>query len=283
MSTSDRHKEGGRRTNPILGIRRWVSLARNLGSINLARILWSEWTGGSVRIVVAASDQHPGMTLRAGTSDIPVFVQVYREREYSLPLREPVRTIIDAGANIGLSSLYFAARYPQAHIISIEPEPSNFELLRTNVADHSLVTPLQIALAAADGELQITDPGLGSWGFRSWGGEAVRDGGVTVPALCLNSILDLYGINRVNVLKMDIEGAEKDILECCVPWIDRVDVLVAELHDRFRPGCSAAFAEATRSFDLRWTQGELAIAARSHAIDAPVILRPPFKVAGNFQ
>lgn len=250
------------------GIRRWVSLARNLGSMNFARILWSEWTGGSMPIVVAASDQHPGMTLRAGTSDIPVFVQVYREHEYSLPLREPVRSIIDAGAHIGLSSLYFAACFPQARIIAIEPEPSNFELLRTNVANHHLIMPIQAALAVEDGELRLIDPGLGSWGFRTWGSEAECADGIVVPTLSLSSILDRSGLAQIDVLKMDIEGAEKEVLGSCAPWIDRINVLVAELHDRFRPGCSAAFAEATRGFDICWAQGELIVAARSNALKA---------------
>lgn len=262
----------------MLQIRRWASLARNLGPANLPRILWSEWTGRSMRIVAEPSSDHPRMTLRAGTSDIATFVQVFREREYSLPLRGQVRTIIDAGANVGLSSLYFATRFPQARIIAIEPEPANFELLRANIVNHRLIAPVWAALAAEDGEVRIVDPGQGNWAFRTWGHGPEGATGVAVPALSLDSILGHFGLDHVDVLKMDIEGAEKEVLEHCAPWIDRIGVLVVELHDRFRPGCSAAFAGATRGFDLGWTQGELTIAARADGVDAPAA-RPIRRVA----
>src|SRR5262245_59178053 len=80
--------------------------------------------------------------LRAGTSAILIFRQLFIRRELDFPLPGAPAVIIDAGANIGLASLYFAARFPQARILALEVEPSNFRMLTLNTRDYPQVTPL---------------------------------------------------------------------------------------------------------------------------------------------
>jgi hypothetical protein len=83
----------------------------------------------------AAQVDTPGIkypvTLRIGTSEHRVYRDIFQRHEYLLAPTEP-KTIVDAGANIGLTSVYFANRWPKARIIAIEPEPSNYALLLKN-------------------------------------------------------------------------------------------------------------------------------------------------------
>ena len=67
--------------------------------------------------------------------------------------------IIDAGANVGLSAVFYANRFPNARIIAIEPEPSNYEMLKRNVVPYSNVTPVQAALWKENGPLRLFDTG----------------------------------------------------------------------------------------------------------------------------
>jgi len=61
-----------------------------------------------------------------------------------------------------------------------------------------------------------------------------------------------------DLLKVDIEGSEKSMFEHCDAWIDRVRMIVVELHDRFMPGCQSAFESATaKRFPVRWRHGYL--------------------------
>jgi hypothetical protein len=77
--------------------------------------------------------KHP-IYLRTLTSDIPVYTQVFKECQYNFELPSDPTVIIDAGANIGLASVFFATRYPEARIVSLEADSENFAHMRKNVA-----------------------------------------------------------------------------------------------------------------------------------------------------
>ena len=73
------------------------------------------------------------MTLRGKSSDFRVFDEIFLKEQYNSHLlpKNP-KVILDAGANIGLSSVYFANRFPNAQVFALEPENSNYELLSVN-------------------------------------------------------------------------------------------------------------------------------------------------------
>ena len=79
----------------------------------------------------------------------------------------------------------------------------------------------------------------------------------------MESLVDRLGVDRIDLLKLDIEGGEVDVLGRSEPWIGQVDAVIAELHDRFRPGCTQAFVSATRGFPFHSTRDECLIARRS--------------------
>lgn len=228
-----------------------------LGLKGVVLFLGSKITGIKPTIRVNARGiQHP-LKLRIGTTDISTYLQVLVECHYEFDKPEDPRFIIDAGANIGLASVYFANRYPLARIVAIEPEASNFKMLCENVAPYPQVKPVRAALWRENGELFLFDSGQGNHGFQV-GGDRGRDGGGlgSVPGFTIGSIMRDAGEGRVDLLKIDIEGAEREVMGKSREWIEKVDVLMIELHDDIKPGCSQTFYEATQSFSNAVFKGE---------------------------
>lgn len=201
------------------------------------------WRGWPIALKRTYSQREPStitvpeigrVTLRPG-SDWVVFDQVFISETYRvLPDLHPA-FIIDAGAHIGLSAAYFATKYPSATIYAIEPSPDNFELLKRNVARFPNVTCFQAAVWPTESEsLSITNPDAAQFEYKvAEGAGGIR--GVTIP-----SLLRQAGFERIDVLKLDIEGSELRLLSAadCPDWLFRCDVVMIELHDRMNPGCS---------------------------------------------
>lgn len=224
----------------------------------ITRVLYRRPSGGADLV------RWPGFAapfvIRPHQSDRFTFRHVVLGRGYELPYAVEPKVIVDAGANIGLASVWFANRYPNARILALEPDPENHRLLCANVAAHPNVTPLLMALSDRDGPVVLRDPGLGPDAYRidhppTRPGHPAPTGDVgtpvgtvdtagTVEGLSLVSLLDRFGVAEVDVLKLDIEGSEVEVFASAQEWAPRVDVIAVELHDRFRPGCSRAFYDA---------------------------------------
>jgi FkbM family methyltransferase len=205
--------------------------------------------------------------LRPRTTDVAVFRQVWKHGQNDLPLRSAPASIIDAGANIGLASLYFAVAYPGSRIVAVEPEQSNFALLKRNTRAFENVRAIRAALWSDNVTLVVTDPGAGKHAFQVRGVQDASGGrssaeqrieGVTVPEICRRE-----NWTRVGLLKLDIEGAELEVLNASSTWIEAIDVLAVELHDDLRPGCKEAFEHAVTGFPVRASRGELDLASRA--------------------
>ena len=181
------------------------------------------------------------INLRPRTSDIQVFEEIFLQDEYRIPVAARPRLIIDGGANIGLASLYFAKQYPDARIIAVEPEGSNIEMLKINTAGYPTISVLEAGIWHDDHPLKIEDPLVSKCGFRLT--QTEREEGF-VPSLRVDDILNLTGSDSIGILKLDIEGSEKEILQHSQSWIGKLEILAVELHDRYRPGCSDALYAA---------------------------------------
>lgn len=197
--------------------------------------------------------------LRRGGSDLHTFVHVIAQDAYKPDFDEPssAEVIIDAGANVGLAALWYAEKYPDAKILAIEPEAENFEWLQRNVEAYPNIRPIQAALWNECGSLSITDTGGGSWAFRV--DLSPADGastGTDIAAITIESLMKEHDVDHIDILKIDVEGSEKEVFEASDGWIGDVDMIAVELHDRFKAGCSDAFNEATREFSIRSTRDE---------------------------
>lgn len=177
---------------------------------------------------------------RPHTLDVHTFREVFLREEYNfkLPPDFHVTTIIDAGANIGFTTLFFLQRFPGAAVISLEPDPENFVLLQKNVTKQINVTSLRKAVWHKTGPIKITDHGYGVRGFVV---EDVSDSTLsTMPAISISELVLEYRLSNIDILKMDIEGSEKEIFESDTSWLSITRCLIIELHDRMKPGCSKA-------------------------------------------
>ena len=213
---------------------------------------------------VAPDTKHP-VHLRLTTSDISVFRQVLVTREYDSPFHFSPRTIIDAGANIGLTSVFYANRYPNATIIAIEPESTNFKMLKKNTAPYSNITAIRAALWKHNGEINLVDPDARDYGYQTLETPEIAPGykgREIVPAMTLDRIMADLNIQRVDILKMDIEGSEKGVFENSTAWIDRVETIAVEFHDQFRVGCARSVYMAAKDFDCESHRGETVFLAR---------------------
>jgi FkbM family methyltransferase len=215
-----------------------------------------------------------GLLVRLGTSDIEVFVQVYGWREYEWEFAVTPRVIVDAGAYTGLSTAFFAMRYPDAKIIAIEPDDNNFSMLARNTASFANVHLLQAALWSESGAVSLVDPGDGPWGIRL--AESARAGasetapsGKVVRAVTVPDVMGAHGLGRIDLLKVDIEGSEMEVFSHADPWIGSVQAISVELHDRFKPGCSSVFFKAVEDFPVQLRRGEDVFMARDEALRHP--------------
>jgi FkbM family methyltransferase len=177
-------------------------------------------------------------------------MKVLANREYSFESdHQSPAFIVDAGANIGLATLYFAWKYPAARIAAIEPEASNLEILRRNCADLPSVKIIPSALWSGRSNLFISNPHSEKWTFSV---TEKKSSGPSIPSVTVGDVLRDSGFDRIDILKLDIEGAERELFrEGWQDWLPKVRMIVIELHDRFLPGCSHAFYSAILSRPFR--------------------------------
>ena len=204
--------------------------------------------------------------LRLKTSDLNAYYKVLITEDYNFSLPTEPKVIVDAGANLGFAAIYFARKYPSARILAIEPERSNFELLQKNVRAFKNIVPIRGALWNTDGTMDLVDPGMGHWAFQIGDASTPAVKKVeTVPTFTVSTLMRNHGIDFIDLFKIDIEGAEKELFESAHGWIDNVCTIMIELHDRLKPGCTDAFDNATRHFSITQTKGENIFRSRPSA------------------
>lgn len=216
------------------------------------QVLFGHQFGAAPEYLLEPSlSSHP-LTLRRRTSDLAVFRQIFIDREYGcLDRLEGVGLIVDAGANVGLTSAYLLSRWPAAELVALEPHEGNYQLATRNLAAFGeRVRVVKGALWSHPCSLMIREDA--DWTGREWAVQ-VREADTRevgdVVATDVPSLLRASGHQRISILKIDIEGAEAVVFSGPCPWLDQVDALVVELHeDR---GFGDAFAAFRRAIDSR--------------------------------
>lgn len=185
------------------------------------------------------------LTMRARSSDARVVRQVFRAKEYDLDrfqqsaavnaryaaIRASGKTpiIIDAGANMGASAVWFARQFPAARVIAIEPEPGNAAVCRRNTQALANVRLVEAGLGGAPGAVDMSS-GSEDWAFQTTRAETGGVSLVTIPELMAQ---EAEGV--LFIVKIDIEGFESDVFAANVGWIDDAFVVMIEPHDWMLP------------------------------------------------
>lgn len=221
-------------------------------------------SGGRIQIPAGWVVRRP-IELRKHDSDPEVFEQVFVERQYQgvWTARRDPEWILDAGANVGLSALHFHDLYPRAQIIALEPSPANFQQLLRNTGGIPQIIPLNAALWEKEEPVVVANPASSGCAFQV---QRASQTNVAVPGYTVGHVMEMYGVERLDLLKMDIEGAEKVVFEASTGWLSKVGVLAIELHDHIRNGCSKAVfgALANTAYRLHLA-GENVVIQMEHA------------------
>ena len=235
-------------------IRRAVSDVRHFGFGSLARHLAPGRPVG-LRGVGKVS-------LRPSQSDMLCMKQVFVGREYDLShmpevdsriqagyeallAKGQVPVIVDAGANIGAASIWYAQRYPEAKIVALEPDPENFVVLVSNTRDWTSVVPVNAAIGGATGHVSVVAGAMG------WASQTER----ASEGVAMHTVEDIVGMvpgGGLFIAKIDIEGFEVDLFADNTDWIADATVIAIEPHDWMMPGkfTSRNFMRAITAHDF---------------------------------
>ncbi|MFM7645824.1 MAG: FkbM family methyltransferase [Sphingomonadales bacterium] len=176
-------------------------------------------------------------------SDLEVLRQIILYHEYGFAVAwmrdrklqdQPIR-IIDAGANVGYTSLYFLSAFPKALLLAIEPDLDNYNVLQQNLAAckfTSSASALHAALLSRSGiAVSINRQGgdKKDWSFMV----APSQSSTGVSSVSVGDILVRTGWEQIDILKIDIEGSEADVFseQADLSYLRRTRLVLVEIHD----------------------------------------------------
>ena len=222
--------------------------ARDIGVGNAVGIATQKLQGREL-ITLRVDSIRDALYCRSG--DLYVFLEVFGRKfgeVYEPALSGHPRLIVDAGANVGFATAMFANRFPNAKVVAIEPDAKNCELFRRNCGGYSNVKLLHAAVWYRSGRMKIENPDDASFLFRVTEDRSDTGG---IPALTFPEIIANAGADVIDILKLDVEGAEKVLFEHGSEWLRKVRLIIMELHDGYVAGCSEALFKAIEGRNYR--------------------------------
>lgn len=175
--------------------------------------------------------------LRSNTKDLETFKEIFNDNIYNLQLPIVPKTIIDAGANVGFASLFFRLKYREAIIIAIEIEKQNVAMMLRNTINLKQLRIENKALFNRKSFFKIENPFNATNSFVIK--EVQQSEKYDVEAITLEEILTLYKWETIDILKIDIEGAEIQLFERNYEkWLPKTKIIMVETHDRMVANCS---------------------------------------------
>ncbi|MBL8674317.1 MAG: FkbM family methyltransferase [Rhodospirillales bacterium] len=250
-------------------LRQLYRCVRSFGAPAGVRVWWTLGRPGrGLSVDAARAVRVPGLPhpiwLRPGTSDIANFEQVFLRRAYELdgcPQEAaldaeatrlgPAAVIVDGGANIGLSSIRFAARFPQATVFAVEPAACNLEMIRRNAAGYANIVPVAAALWDRPTTVVIVNPAAEPWQYAVDEAPAATRG--ALPTVTIDEVIARIPNGEPLIVKLIVEGAEKAIFRAPTPGLARVRHVIFMPNDWARrgggAGAAAMRALAAQPFD----------------------------------
>lgn len=189
--------------------------------------------------------------LRAQSSDRDCYYQIFIEEVYK-NIPKNATYILDLGANIGMSALYFRKHIPHSKIIAIEPDPINFQQLLKNTQENNIFC-LNSGIWYSSTNLKINNENAGSWWSQV---KACRES--WIQGITVDFIMKEFNFPRIDILKIDIEWSEKYLFEKNYrSWLEKTSFIAIELHDRILDWCSGNFFYALN--EIWWKKYQLSI------------------------
>ena len=185
---------------------------------------------------------------RSDTSDMKTFQEIFWYKIYDFDIGFTPQFILDCGANIGLASIFFKNQFPDTFIVAVEPENSNYRLLEHNLSYYyPTVECLERGIWSKNTTLSIKNPNSDKWEFIV--GESDGSGKESFKSVTITDILKKYEREKIDILKIDIEGSELELFSDNYEyWLPKTQVIMIELHDHIRNGCSESFFSALSNY-----------------------------------
>jgi FkbM family methyltransferase len=171
--------------------------------------------------------------------------------------------IVDAGGYIGTAAIAMSEIYKNAKVVTIEPRPENYELLKKNVKFNSNIMPLNGVLSSAvDDNVDLFDRKNNDWGWSiiSLSGDEHGDR-IPVKNFTVPDLINEYG--KIGILKLDIEGAEKSLFDE-VKELKDIDAVFVELHDSIVEGCTGSFEKFSEGRQIKKDKGEKCLSLKKN-------------------
>lgn len=179
---------------------------------------------GTIRLVMRANRG----------SDAFIHSEVFEHRYYDLRLDTTPLRILDLGANVGFTAIYFGRSYPTAEIVCVEPVPGNVACLRRNLEmNHIDARIIEAAIHCRDGFVSMQLSPM-DYGHKVSSGDVSLNGhSIQVPSISMVTLFKTLRWDEIDLLKIDIEGYERELLSGECAWLRNVKVLCIECHDGF--------------------------------------------------
>lgn len=187
--------------------------------------------------------------LRNTVADKATFKQVFIQAQYDINFPISPKTIIDGGANIGLAAIYFSHRFPDSTIIAVEPNLENLTLLKKNIENYKNIHPIEGGNWNNNQPLSIINSTVDNNSFMVE--EVPFNTPNAIPGYSMDYLMNLFSWNYIDLLKLDIEGSEKEVFEKNYEtWLPKTKILIIELHDHMRPKSSQSVFKAISKFNF---------------------------------
>lgn len=232
-------------------------LCKKMGLLNASAYIMQRIYKRNNHLKLKIKNTGLNIYLRNNPYDRQVFTQIFIWEELGVNYAEPPKVIIDGGANIGLATLYLKNKYPDARIIAVEPEHSNFELLLKNTASYPDVFCLKKGIWNKNCRLQIIDNGDGNASFITKELEENEMADDVINAITITGIMNQYDLQELDLVKLDIEGSERFVFEKNYEeWLSKTKEVIVEIHPYLHPHCEATVLNALNKEFMKSSSGE---------------------------
>ncbi len=206
------------------------------------------------------------IVMRPASNDNYTFKEIIVDDAYGAVVERVnnAKYVLDLGANIGLASVFFARYWPEMHVVCVEPDKGNSILLETNLAPLLKTGRAALCLGAVwgqSGSVGLSDLERGH--VNQFSCHDLQAGELGVPAYTIDELIRIHGLPRVDLLKMDVEGAEVNILTGDTSWLDLVNAIAIEFHGTSRQDSQYDHLMHVAGFEVLDDGGHTVLAIRT--------------------
>lgn len=165
------------------------------------------------------------ISYRLNRGDLHSIREIWFQEAYWLPFDPPEGVLLDLGANIGMASVWLAKRFSFTEVISVEPDPQNAALVGHNLELNEIKRRVvQAAIGPREGTAKFAFSEVSNLG-------KLDPNGSPVLMTSVDAILKTFTVNRFSLIKIDIEGGERDLFQAPANWLECTDSIIIEFHD----------------------------------------------------